>query len=64
VDSHKLSFRPQCEEMEEKNAPSTLTVTPPATGVAPITATVADQGCTSGITAHATTASGGVVSCS
>jgi hypothetical protein len=60
----RLAFRPQIEVLESKEAPATLTITPPAAGVEPITATVADLGCTNGIDAHANAASAGVVACS
>jgi hypothetical protein len=55
---------PQLEELERREAPATLTVTPHAPAVAaPVTATIASQGCDHGITAHAAAASGGVVKC-
>ena len=60
----RLAFRPRVEELETKDAPSTLTITPPQGSAVPAAATVADQGCTSGITAHANVASSGVVACS
>lgn len=51
------------ELLDERIAPSTLTVTPPTTAASVQTATIASQGCTNGITAQATTASSGVVAC-
>jgi hypothetical protein len=57
--------RLQLEELERRDAPSTLTISPPGlvrTPPTPLTATVASQGCTNGITHAATVTS--VVSCS
>jgi predicted RNA methylase len=56
--------RLQVEELERRDAPSTLTITPPTAHATPVTATVADLGCTNGIMAHAAAASHGVVVCS
>lgn len=62
-----ISFRPlRLEELDRREAPAVLTVTPPAAeghGPGVITATVADQGCENGVDANAAGASGGVVRC-
>jgi hypothetical protein len=60
----KTTIRLQLEALEDRNAPSTLTVTPPAGPATPAASTLAAQGCTSGITAHANVSSSGVVRCS
>jgi hypothetical protein len=64
MEPKRTKFR--LEELESRETPSTLTVTPPSTHVptppAPITATIAAQGCTHGISVAATHTS--VVSCS
>ncbi len=54
----------QLEELERRDAPSALVVTPPnGPATPPASASLATQGCAA-ITAHATTASNGVVACS
>jgi hypothetical protein len=58
----KCSLR--VEELEQRDAPATLGVTPRSPQpppAAPITATIADQGFSHGVDAHATAASGGTV---
>ncbi len=52
------------EMLDERIAPSTLTVTPPTTATAPVTATIASQGATNGIDSNASSASSGVVTTS
>jgi hypothetical protein len=59
----QAKVRLQVEELERRDAPSVLTITPPMGPAIPAATTVAAQGCTSGITAHATTPSSGVVAC-
>ena len=53
----------QLEELERREAPAVLVVTPPTTHATPPPATVAQQGCDHGITPHATAASSGVIKC-
>lgn len=63
MDPNCLSFRPQVEVLESKDAPSTLHVNPPEGPAATVTATIAEAGCVNGITANANAASSGVVHC-
>ena len=59
-----LSFRPRCEELEEKNAPSmTCYINPPHGPAATVAVTVADQGCMNGIMTVMATPAGGVITC-
>jgi hypothetical protein len=60
----KAKFNLRVEMLEQRDAPATLTITPPNDHATPHTATIAEQGCTHGITAHASAASNGVVKCS
>jgi hypothetical protein len=54
--SDSLSRALRLEELDGREAPAVLTVTPPTDHATPVTATVATQGC-DGITDHATAAS-------
>lgn len=64
MNANPLSFRPRCEELEEKNAPSmTCLITPPSGPAAPIAVDVATQGCMNGIMTVMTTAAAGVITC-
>lgn len=53
----------QVEELERRDAPSTLLITPPHGSAVPAAAFVASQGCTA-ITLHAAVVTNGVVTCS
>jgi hypothetical protein len=64
MNAAKARFTLRLEQLEERDAPSTLTITPPAGPATPAASTVADSGCTSGITPFATPASSNVVQCS
>lgn len=59
----KANCRLRVEMLEQREAPATLTIKPPTSHATSHTATIAAQACTNGITAHASTASNGVVSC-
>jgi hypothetical protein len=63
MNASQAKRRLQVEELERRDAPSVLTITPPHGPATPHATTVAAQGCTNGITAHASTASNGVVVC-
>ena len=64
MNAAKARFTLRLEQLEERDAPSTLTITPPNGPATPAAATVADAGCTNGITPHATPSSSNVVACS
>jgi hypothetical protein len=59
----KANCRLRVEMLEQREAPATLTVTPPTAHATVHTATIADVACTNGMSAHAGDASNSVVSC-
>ncbi len=64
MNATSANCRLQVEQLEQRDAPATLTITPRSDHATPHTVTIAEQGCTHGITAHASAASDGVVKCS
>ena len=64
MNAHSLSFRPRCEELEEKTVPSmTCYINPPHGPADTVAVDVADQGCMNGIMRVMTTPAAAVITC-